>query len=104
MLGDEWVIGAGDRDAVVEERRAAKEAGASFALAPNVDKKVIKEFCGIRCSSQIPGAMTWSEIADAYRCGASVVKLSPAGNLRISYCKAVVAPINNVPMIAVGGE
>ncbi|MFR5245873.1 MAG: hypothetical protein ACLTFJ_13935 [Clostridium sp.] len=39
----------------------------------------------------------------AYRCGASVVKLFRQGNLGLSYCKAVMAPINNVPMIAVGG-
>ena len=50
-----------------------------------------------------PGAMTPSEIADAYRYGASVVKLFPAGNLGLSYCKAVMAPINHIPMIAVGG-
>ena len=72
-----------------------KEAGASFALAPNVDETVIKETvaCGLE---SIPGAMTPSEIADAYRYGASVVKLFPAGNLGLSYCKAVMAPINNV--------
>ena len=101
VLGDKMVIGAGTVMSV-EEVRAAKEAGASFALAPNVDETVIKETvaCGLE---SIPGAMTPSEIADAYRCGASVVKLFPAGNLGLSYCKAVMAPINNVPMIAVGG-
>ena len=109
VLGDKMVIGAGTVMSV-EEVRAAKEAGASFALAPNVDETVIKETvaCGLE---SIPGAMTPSEIADAYRCGASVVKLFPAGNLGLSYCKAVIgtlliavmAPINNVPMIAVGG-
>ncbi len=100
-MGDKMVIGAGTVMSV-EEVRAAKEAGASFALAPNVDETVIKETvaCGLE---SIPGAMTPSEIADAYRCGASVVKLFPAGNLGLSYCKAVMAPINNVPMIAVGG-
>lgn len=67
------VIGAGTVMSV-EEVRAAKEAGASFALAPNVDETVIKETvaCGLE---SIPGAMTPSEIADAYRYGASVVKL-----------------------------
>ena len=86
----------------VEEVHAAKEAGASFTLAPNVDESVIRETvaCGLE---SIPGAMTPSEIADAYRYGASVVKLFPAGNLGLSYCKAVMAPINHIPMIAVGG-
>ena len=100
-LGDKMVIGAGTVMSV-EEVHAAKEAGASFTLAPNVDESVIRETvaCGLE---SIPGAMTPSEIADAYRYGASVVKLFPAGNLGLSYCKAVMAPINHIPMIAVGG-
>ena len=100
-LGDKMVIGAGTV-MYVEEVHAAKEAGASFTLAPNVDESVIRETvaCGLE---SIPGAMTPSEIADAYRYGASVVKLFPAGNLGLSYCKAVMAPINHIPMIAVGG-
>lgn len=100
-LGDKMTIGAGTVMSV-EEVHAAKEGGAEFALAPNVDEKVIKEIvnCGMEA---IPGAMTPSEIADSYKWGASVVKLFPAGNLGLAYCKAVMAPINHVPMIAVGG-
>lgn len=81
--------------------RRKRQAHPSHLLL-NVDETVIKETvaCGLE---SIPGAMTPSEIADAYRYGASVVKLFPAGNLGLSYCKAVMAPINNVPMIAVGG-
>lgn len=100
-MGDKMTIGAGTVMSV-EEVHAAKEAGASFALAPNTDEAVIKEIvaCGMEA---IPGAMTPTEIANSYSWGASVVKLFPAGNLGLSYCKAVMAPINHVPMIAVGG-
>lgn len=100
-LGDKMTVGAGTVMAV-DEVHAAKDAGAEFALAPNVDEEVIKEIvnCGMEA---IPGAMTPSEITDSYRWGASVIKLFPAGNLGLSYCKAVMAPINHIPMIAVGG-
>ena len=100
-LGDRMVIGAGTVMSV-EEVHAAKEAGAAFALAPNMDEAVIREItsCGMEA---IPGAMTPSEIADSWKYGASVVKLFPAGNLGLSYCKAVMAPINHIPMIAEGG-
>ena len=100
-LGDKMTIGAGTVMSVAEVH-AAKAAGAEFALAPNVDEEVIKKIvnCGMEA---IPGAMTPSEIADSYKWGASVVKLFPAGNLGLSYCKAVMAPINHIPMIAVGG-
>lgn len=100
-LGSRMTVGAGTVMSV-EEVHGAKEAGASFILAPNVDETVIRE--SIACGMEaIPGAMTPSEIADAWRYGASVVKLFPAGNLGLSYCKAVMAPINHIPMIAVGG-
>lgn len=100
-LGSRMTIGAGTVMSV-EEVHAAKEAGAAFALAPNVDETVIKEIvaCGMEA---IPGAMTPSEIADSYKYGASAVKVFPAGNMGLSYCKAVMAPINHIPMIAVGG-
>lgn len=100
-LGDKMTIGAGTVMSV-EEVHVAKAAGASFALAPNVDEAVIREIvaCGMEA---VPGAMTPSEIANAYAWGASVVKLFPAGNLGLSYCKAMMSPINNIPMIAVGG-
>ncbi len=47
--------------------------------------------------------MSVEELEAAYEAGAELVKLFPAGNLGLAYCKAVMAPINHVPMIAVGG-
>lgn len=86
----------------VEELEAAKEAGAEFILSPNVNQEVIKKAVELDIAA-IPGAMTPTEIAAAYEAGAELVKLFPAGNLGLAYCKAVMAPINHVPMIAVGG-
>lgn len=85
-----------------EEVLAAKQAGAEFVLAPNVDRQVIRTAVEQGLCA-IPGAMTPTEIADAYAMGASIVKLFPAGNLGLGYCKAVMAPLNHIPMIAVGG-
>lgn len=86
----------------VEELLAAHEAGAEFILSPNVNLDVIKKAVELGLCA-IPGAMTPTEIAASYEAGAEIVKLFPAGNLGLSYCKAVMAPINHVPMIAVGG-
>lgn len=99
--GDIMHVGAGTVMSV-EELLAAKEAGAEFILSPNVNTEVIRKAVEQDIAS-IPGAMTPSEIAAAYEAGAEIVKLFPAGNLGLSYCKAVMAPINHVPMIAVGG-
>lgn len=85
-----------------EDVLAAHEAGAEFALSPNVNKKVIKTAVKLGMTA-IPGAMTPSEIAAAYQYGADIVKLFPAGELGLGYAKAVMAPVNHIPLLAVGG-
>lgn len=86
----------------VEQVEMASAGGAEFILTPNVDASVIKRALELDMEV-IAGAMTPSEIAEAYRLGSVIVKLFPAGNLGMEYCKAIMAPINHVPMIAVGG-
>lgn len=78
----------------------AKEAGASFIISPNTDKAVIEETKRAGLVS-IPGAMTPTEIAFAYSCGADIVKVFPAGVLGVEYFKAVKAPLKHIPMAAV---
>lgn len=99
--GGELYVGAGTVMSV-EQVMAAKGAGAEFILAPNVDFQVIRAAVD-QGMCAIPGAMTPTEIAQAYSAGAELVKLFPAGNLGLGYCKAVMAPLNHIPMLAVGG-
>lgn len=101
IYGDRLHVGAGTVMSV-EEVAAAHRAGAEFILAPNVDGMVIRAAVD-RGLCAIPGAMTPTEIAGAYNAGAQIIKLFPAGNLGLGYCKAVMAPLNHIPMIAVGG-
>ena len=101
IYGDRLHVGAGTVMSV-EEVAAAHRAGAEFILAPNVDEMVIRAAVD-RGLCAIPGAMTPTEIAGAYNAGAQIIKLFPAGNLGLGYCKAVMAPLNHIPMIAVGG-
>ena len=51
----------------------------------------------------MPGALTPSEVVAAHSAGAGIVKLFPAGDLGVGYIKAMMAPINHIPMVAVGG-
>lgn len=97
----EIAVGAGTV-MTTEQARLAKEAGASFILAPNTNVAVIQKAKGLGLGA-VPGAMTPTEIAAAYEAGADVVKLFPAGDLGIGYLKAIRAPINHIPLIAVGG-
>lgn len=101
VLGDKMCVGAGTVMAE-EQAEAAAAAGADFALAPDTNVEVIKRMVSLGMVA-VPGAMTPSEIAAAYRAGADIVKLFPAGVLGLSYAKAVRGPINQVPLMAVGG-
>ena len=94
-------IGAGT---VMNESQvlAAKEAGAEYIISPDVNEAVIKKTKELGLVS-IPGALTPTEIVTAYTYGADFVKLFPAGELGLSYIKAVKAPLSHIPMLAVGG-
>ena len=86
----------------IEQAKAARTAGADFALAPNVDVDVIHAIKTLDMVA-VPGAFTPSEIATAYNAGADIVKVFPIGNLGVDYLKAIRGPINHIPLMAVGG-
>lgn len=80
----------------------AKNAGAKYIISPNTDKDVIKYTVESGLVS-IPGALTPTEAANAHSWGADYVKMFPAGELGISYIKAIKAPLLHIKMLAVGG-
>ena len=100
-LGEKMCIGAGTT-VTVEQAKAAFDAGADFILAPDTNPSVISEVKKLGMIS-VPGAMTPTEIQNAWNCGADIVKVFPAGYLGLNYFKAVRGPISNVPVMAVGG-
>lgn len=100
-LGDDICVGAGTV-MTVEQVRMAAEAGAEYMISPNVDKDVIRETKRLGMIS-IPGAMTPSEIAAAYKMGADIIKLFPANEVGLSYIKAIKAPLKHIPIMATGG-
>ena len=100
-LGDQVCVGAGTV-MTAEQVQMAAEAGAEYMISPNVDEEVIKETKRLGKVS-IPGAMTPSEIAAAYKMGADIVKLFPANEVGLSYIKAIKAPLKHIPLMATGG-
>ena len=73
-----------------------------YIISPDMDIDVIKRTRELGLVS-MPGAMTPSEIKQAYNAGADFVKLFPAGSLGPGYLKAIKAPLNHIPILAVGG-
>lgn len=100
-VGDKLCLGAGT---VLNTRQLqqAYDAGAGFYLSPNMKSDVItlgKEL-GMVC---IPGAMTPTEIVDAYELGADIIKLFPADDLGYHYIWNLRGPLPHIPLLASGG-
>ena len=81
---------------------AAIEAGAQFVVTP-VSKPEVIRMAHQYDKPILSGAMTPSEILQAYEWGADVVKLFPAANFGLSYFKALKAPMPHLPIMPTGG-
>lgn len=95
------LIGAGTV-VTLEQAKAAYMGGAKYLISPNTDEKIIR-FANEHNIVSIPGAMTPTEIVNAYNYGADFIKVFPSDSLGLGYIKAVRAPLSHIPMLAVGG-
>jgi 2-dehydro-3-deoxyphosphogluconate aldolase / (4S)-4-hydroxy-2-oxoglutarate aldolase len=86
----------------VEQAQAVIEAGAHFIVSPTVEPEVIR-YCNAQDVLVIPGAMTPTEILTAWRLGADIVKVFPAGALGANYLADVAGPLPQIPLLATGG-
>ena len=86
----------------IEQVEITKKAGGTFIISPNTDADVIKRTRELEMVS-MPGALTPTEIQQAYNIGADFVKLFPATNFGPGYVKAVKAPLSHIKLTAVGG-
>lgn len=100
-FSDEMAIGVGTV-LTTKQLQNAFDAGARYVVSPNTDEDIIKKTKKLGLIS-IPGAMTPSEIVNAHRCGADIVKVFPAGILGAEYFKALTAPLTHIRLAAVAG-
>ncbi len=100
-FGDRLAVGAGT---VLDEEmaRAALQAGAQFLITPVLSRLVID----VGRTHGIPvvcGAYSPTEILTAWRAGATLVKVFPAGGLGPSYIKDILAPLPDLLLVPTGG-
>ena len=100
-MGDKMFVGAGTVTSV-ELVDTAAEAGALYIISPDMDEAVIKRTRELGLVS-MPGAYTATEAKKAYNAGADFVKLFPCIGDAPAYVKALCAPFNHIPFLAVGG-
>jgi 2-dehydro-3-deoxyphosphogluconate aldolase / (4S)-4-hydroxy-2-oxoglutarate aldolase len=79
-----------------------KKAGAKFVISPHTSKEVIHATKKAGLIS-IPGVATPTEIADALRFGADMLKFFPASSLGPNYLKSVRDPFPGQTWLATGG-
>ena len=100
-LPDCW-IGAGTLLTVAQQQQAIA-AGAQFLFTPHVDIGMIKT----AAEQEIPlvaGALSPTEIVQAWQAGAASVKVFPIGIMGgVAYIQALRAPLGNIPLIPTGG-
>ncbi|MGI2296347.1 bifunctional 4-hydroxy-2-oxoglutarate aldolase/2-dehydro-3-deoxy-phosphogluconate aldolase [Paenibacillus sp. GXUN7292] len=101
QYGNRMWVGAGS---VLNQDMAGEaiEAGAQFLVSPNVDEGMIR-YSISRGIMPLPGVMTPTEIVQAVRFGASLVKVFPCTSLGVGYIKELQGPLSHIPMLAVGG-
>jgi 2-dehydro-3-deoxyphosphogluconate aldolase / (4S)-4-hydroxy-2-oxoglutarate aldolase len=101
-FGDKVLVGAGTvTDA--ETVRRALDAGAEFIVSPCLVPEVI-EAARRADVAVLPGALTPTEVFEAFRQGGDMVKVFPAQNVGgAAYLRALRGPFPGIPLVPTGG-
>jgi len=86
----------------LSEAKKAVEAGAMFLVTPNTDNAVI-EYAVSKSVPVIAGALTPTEIYNAWSAGADMVKVFPCRPFGPEYIRELRGPFDQIPLVAVGG-
>lgn len=101
-FGSEVLVGAGTvLDA--ETARVCILAGAQFIISPALNLETVA-LCKRYGVTVMPGALTPTEVVQAWTAGADFVKVFPAGALGgANYIKSLKAPLPQIQIIPTGG-
>jgi 2-dehydro-3-deoxyphosphogluconate aldolase/(4S)-4-hydroxy-2-oxoglutarate aldolase len=101
-MGTELLVGAGTvLDA--EMARSCLDAGAEFLVTPGFDRKTV-ELANREETTILAGALTPTEVINAWKAGSDLVKIFPCGSVGgPKYIRALRGPFPQVPMVPTGG-
>lgn len=99
--GEAISIGAGTV-LTPDQLTAACQAGAEYIISPNTDVEIVQQTKRMGLIS-IPGAMTPSEIIQANKAGADLVKVFPANFLGTNFIRDIRAPLGHISFVATCG-
>ena len=96
------VIGAGTVMNAEDAQRCI-DSGAKFIVSPVLNFETI-ELCSKLGVAVLPGALTPTEVVNAWNAGADIVKVFPAGAMGgASYLRSLKAPLPQIKLIPTGG-
>lgn len=101
-IGGQVLVGAGT---VLDAQTASRclDAGAEFLVSPGFDPETVL-LAKQSGKLMMAGALTPTEVINAYKAGSDFVKIFPCGNVGgPSYIKALKAALPQIPMIPTGG-
>ena len=85
-----------------EQALSAKEAGATFLVSPICETNLLKAMIASGLMT-MAGALTPTEVFQAYNLGADVIKIFPGSLGGPAYIKALKGPFPYIPMMPTGG-
>ncbi|VXD23613.1 2-dehydro-3-deoxyphosphogluconate aldolase/4-hydroxy-2-oxoglutarate aldolase [Planktothrix serta PCC 8927] len=98
----ECLIGTGTLF-TVEDVKNAIASGAQFLFSPHTNSAMIQVAKQAEIP-MIPGALSPTEIINAWQTGASCVKVFPISAVGgVDYIKSIKGPMGNIPLIPTGG-
>ncbi len=100
-FGDEILLGMGTLTKP-EQAECARDAGAKFLVSPVCDPTLVKSMIATGLLT-MAGAMTPTEVLQAYNLGTDVVKIFPGSLGGPAYVKALKGPFPYIPMMPTGG-
>ena len=100
-FGDSIVLGMGTLTKP-EQAESAKAAGANFLVSPVCEKTLVEAMVKTGLLT-MAGALTPTEVFQAYSLGTDVVKIFPGSVGGPAYIKALKGPFPQIPMMPTGG-
>lgn len=82
--------------------KEALDSGAEFIVMPVLVEDAVAH-CVKKRIAVFPGALTAQEVYNAWKAGATMVKVFPAGVFGPAYFRELKAPLNDVELLACGG-
>jgi 2-dehydro-3-deoxyphosphogluconate aldolase/(4S)-4-hydroxy-2-oxoglutarate aldolase len=101
QLGAKILVGMGTLTNT-EQASSAKKAGASFLVSPVCEPDLVRSMVASGLLT-MAGALTPTEVLQAHKLGADVVKVFPGSLGGPAYVKALKGPFPHIPMMPTGG-